>query len=708
MTTTTPQPDAPLPAGPLRLPPAKIKQLQNLGVFTGRDLLYHLPRHHEDRSRFTPSRYARHRERQTFRGVISDVRRHPKKPHAQVATLTDPDDGPPIDLMWFGQRHLIGQVVGGSAVQVHGAVFRPGPQNITVTQPELDFPEQREPVNTGRVVPVYPLTKSMTQDYLRRAILTALARYAPALERSRPGAEPQSLARLLRQAHFPDTVAQAQDARDRLAEDEILELQIALIMRRRDRQARNARQGLNFDPAPRRDFLSRLPFQPTAAQLRCIEEIAHDLAQDGPAMNRLLQGEVGSGKTIVALAAAIDAAAAGAQTTLLTPTEILAEQHFDTACRVLNATPGPDAHHVAQARLQGLDHPISIGLLTASASARQRRTILGQAQLGIIDLLIGTHSIIQPQVRMPNHALSIVDEQHRFGVRQRSDFRGGSHYLMLTATPIPRTMQITLYRDLDVSTIDETPPGRAPVQTVPLAESQREVAYQSMRDAAAQGHQAIIVCPLIDEGEDTGVQAVNGMRQRLRQDVFPDLNVAVVHGRTPTKQREAALSQFHRGEAQILLTTAVVEAGFDVPNATVMLIESSERFGMAQLHQLRGRVGRGPQPGLCYLMISPGHTPSSDTRHRIRTVRDCQDGLQLAAADLSLRGHGELYGLRQSGREQVLKTGSHYDAETLQRQHDVANRITTDDPDLSQPEHRRLRQGAERITARFGDAGADH
>ena len=700
-------PDADIKDSPLSFPPAKIKQLTNLNVTTVRDLLYHLPRDYDDRSRFTPPSQAIHRERQTFRGTISAVSPHPTKRNAQTATLSDPQTGELVQLMWFGQSHLTTAVRPGALVHVTGTVFRPR-YRVQITQPEIDFPDQREPVNTGRIVPIYRLTKSMTQQYLRRTMKDALDRYEPYLQRSRPGSLPGSLHQLLLQAHFPDSIDAGREALQHLANDEILELQIALIQRRRRRQQANQRPGLVIDPTPRRDFLSRLPFAPTAAQLRCIDEISHDLATQGPTMNRLLQGEVGSGKTTVAVAAAIDVASAGCKTTLLTPTEILAEQHFATICEALGAKPGPDTAHMASARLDGLRAPFSIAVLTASATARQKRTILGQAQLGIVDLLIGTHSIIQPHVQIPALALAIADEQHRFGVSQRTALRRDADYLMLTATPIPRTMQISLYRDLEVSTLDEMPPGRSPVETIPLGEQQRSTAYQAMREQIAAGHQAIIVCPLIDPAEDANTQSVNGIKQQLQQQVFPDLNIAIVHGRSTAKARDQALKQFHNGEAQILLTTAVVEAGFDEPNATVMLIESCERFGMAQMHQLRGRVGRGRHAGRCYLMVSPGHQASPDTRTRVRTVRDCNDGLTLATADLSLRGHGQLDGQRQSGRDNILRTGVNYDTETLSAQHEVANAIIASDPDLRLPQHQLLREGAQRITVRFDSADTDH
>ena len=701
-------PDVTIKHSPLNLPPAKIQQLANLNIATVRDLLYHLPRDHDDRSRFTPPDQAIHRERQTFRGTISTVSPHPSKRNAQIATLTDLNNGQPIQLMWFGQRHLANTVMPGSLAHVTGAVFRPHGNRIQVTQPELDFPNEREPVNTGRIVPIYPLTRAMTQQYLRRTMKEALDSYAPCLQRSRPGSPPGSLHQLLLDAHFPNTIEASQKALQLLAADEILELQVALIQRRIRRQQTNQRPGLIIDTTPRRDFLNRLPFAPTSAQLRCIDEISNDLANDGPAMNRLLQGEVGSGKTTVAVAAAIDVASAGCQTTLLSPTEILAEQHYATICEALGAKPGPDAHHMASTRLEGLQAPFSIAVLTASATARQKRTILGQAQLGIVDLLIGTHSIIQPQVQIPDLALAIADEQHRFGVSQRAALRRDADYLMLTATPIPRTMQISLYRDLDVSTLDEMPPGRSPIDTIPLGERQRPAAYEAMRAEIAAGRQAIVVCPLIDPAEDSNTQSVNGIKQKLQQQVFPDLNIAIVHGRSGPKARELALSQFHNGQAEVLLTTAVVEAGFDEPNATVMLIESCERFGMAQMHQLRGRVGRGRHAGRCYLMVSPGHQPSQDTRTRVKTVRDCNDGLTLATADLSLRGHGQLDGLRQSGRDNVLKTGANYDADTLDTQHDIADAIVASDPGLDRPEHRLLREAAQRISVRFDRADTDH
>lgn len=711
--------DAPITASRLHLSKAKSEQFARLGILTPRDLLYHWPRDYDDRRHIVDIADAAHDARQTFQGIVSRVSNtHNGRVHRQSAKLYavrdgEPDDREYLNLMWFGQRHLVNTIKKGNSLTVHGTVSVKG-RRAHINQPEYDLADDAagspEPVNTAGIVPIYTLTAGMTQDYLRRAIRETLAQFRHYLHRSRPESRPAELHALLADIHAPKGWDCIEPARRQLSGDALLETQLALLCRRRQRELHTMSAGLCINPAARASLLQSLPFAPTDAQTRCMDEIRQDLAETGPAMNRLLQGEVGSGKTLVALAAAVDVASANGQTALLAPTGLLAEQHFHSITRLLNAVPSPLAGEATyQAQVDGLKRPFSIALLTANTPARTRRAILNATQLGTVSLLVGTHAIISPDLQIPGLRLAIADEQHRFGTAQRAALlRHNAQYLMLTATPIPRTMQLTLYRDLDVSTIDEMPIAKEPVKTVILAERQRSQAYDAIREAITDGQQAFVIYPLIDPSPDVEGQAVTDCYPALRDEDFPDYAVRMIHGRMKPKDRERELLAFRNGETDILAATPIVEVGIDIPNATVMLIESSEKFGLAQLHQMRGRIGRGKLPGVCYIMITPGTTPGPVTRSRLRAIRDSNDGMQLAEADLANRGHGDLAGARQSGQNTMLRPGMSYDAELLEEQRAVAEQIHADDPFLSRPEHQRLLAARQRAQEGMDAIPTDH
>ena len=582
---------------------AKMKQLRRLDIETPLDLLLHLPRDYEDRSEVVNVADAVAGRRQTFRGAISKV--VDQGGGRQTATLHAMGTGRSssnarLGLTWFGQGHLCPTIRPGSVVQVTGEVeaFH---GRLGITQPELDVVEDRwgryEPVNTGRVVPIYPLTAGMTQEWLRRQTLDALARFQDDLHRSRPGTPEGDLHRILSGVHWPETIETARASRLELADDEVLEMQLALLGRRHQREGSTVRCGLAVDPAVRTGLIGRLSFAPTGAQLRCMDEVRFDLCSEGPAMNRLLQGEVGSGKTLVALGAALDVASAGGQTALLAPTEVLAEQHLATIADLLQARQGGlSGPGVLEAQLPGLNRPFTLALLTGSARDAVRRSVLDRLAQGKVDLLVGTHAIIQDGVDIPNLQLAIADEQHRFGVEQRAALRRDAHYLMLTATPIPRTLQLSLYRDLDISTIDEMPGQRPPVTTHVLGDDGRNQVKRAIREEVAQGRQVFVVCPFIDPNPDVPAHAATERFPVLRDRIFPDLRVSMIHGRMKAKVRERELRAFRDGDVDVLVATSIIEVGIDVPNATVMVIDSAERFGLAQLHQFRGRVAEESIP----------------------------------------------------------------------------------------------------------------
>ena len=698
-----------------RTPTQKLKQLRRMGILTPVDLLLHLPRDYEDRSDISDIADAENGGRQTFTGVISSVVGQDR--NRQTATLYGMRRGERIpgrhlSLTWFGQRHLCSAITDGDHVRVTGAVevFR---GQYGLTQPEFDVLSnsagRHDPVNTGRVVPIYPLTAGMTQDYLRRRTLEALRRFRHELHRSRPDAPPGDLHRILSGLHWPESDQESHACRLELASDEVFEMQLALLARRRHRELSTTRTGLTIDPAARDGLVNRVRFRPTGAQVRCMNEIRADLQGDGPAMNRLLQGEVGSGKTLVALAAALDVASAGGQTAFLAPTEVLAEQHLQTVADLLQAEQGLLSGEGAfEAALPGLSRPFTMGLLIGSSRAAVRRSILSRAATGSLDLLIGTHAIIQKGVDIPNLMLAIADEQHRFGVEQRAALRHDAHYLMLTATPIPRTMQLTLYRDLDISTIDEMPEHRSPVATHVLDDDERGRARRAISEQVARGRQAFMVYPFIDSSPEIMVHAARERFPVLRDQIFPDLRVGMIHGRMKAKDREASLRAFRDGAVDVLVATAIIEVGIDVPNATVMVIDSAERFGLAQLHQFSGRVGRGEHPGVCYVMTTPGVRLSSETLRRLDALEGTVDGMTLAEADLRQRGHGDIVGVRQSGHDRLLRTGAYYTLDMLEAQRQLAEELHSRDPELARPDHSRLHAARGRMLARMDEIETDH
>lgn len=699
--------------------PEKLRQLSQLGIHTLRDLFYHIPREYDDRRLISPVTHAAHGERQCFRGYLSGVR--PVNASRQISSLRCQTSGATLHLHWFGQKHLIRAIPSGTLVQAHGTVFNPDPARTapSITGPDFDIipPEDTDSAvtpmaTTGRIVPVYPLTRGINQNYMRNLLTEAAWAAIHQIESVQP-APTIPTAQAIRDVHFPPTPDDAQHAINQLASDELFELQLAILMRRHHRDNMAPPKPLRVNPQVATSLTDLLPYSLTQAQTRSIDEVLQDLQSHGPPMNRLLQGDVGSGKTAVALAAALFTASAGSQTTLMVPTESLAEQHFSTITTMLSAVPVPmsDAQ-IQQASITGLTQPFRFALLTGNTRAKQRRNILAHLELGTIDLLIGTHALIQPDIAARDLALAIVDEQHRFGVGQRSVLRQDFHYLMLTATPIPRTMQLTIYRDLDISTLDEMPPGRLPVQTNVLdpAKSLLPRCYQFIRDQTQQGYGTFIIYPLINEGQSEAPAAEEEF-PTLRDDVFPDLRLDIVHGRMKHKDKEAAIAKFRDGQTDVLVATSVVEVGIDIPHASVILINGAERFGLAQMHQFRGRVGRSTQQSYCFLHPTHALQDCSDTvKRRLNAMRTINDGMKLAEMDLRIRGQGDIWGHRQSGQQQdALRVAHAYDLPILEHSTRIAEAIHQNDPTLQSPDHANARAAVGRMLARLEAAAVtDH
>ena len=687
------------------------KRLERLDVATIRDLLYLFPRRHEDYSNVVKIAEVVPGQPCTVVATVwesREIAQGPKGRRRDTEAILSDDSGN-VRVIWFGQRYLARTLKPGSRVAISGKadVFR---GQIVFESPEHEqFREGQPGLYTGRLAPVYPLTEGITARNMRRLTWQALKDWLGGLKETLPAPmlERLSLPPLpdaVFQAHYPDDSDTWQEARRRLAFDELLTLQLAVLARGHERN-RDA-EGVPVEPPPGvvGGFLRGLPFDLTKAQARCITEITHDMDRGTPPMNRLLQGEVGSGKTVVALAAMLSAAAAGHQGALMVPTEVLAEQHFRTIGGLMSSLARPvQEGHLFTAYLEGHDRPVSIGLLTGSSRAPVRRELTKMASDGSLDLLIGTHALIQDGVSLPKLALAIADEQHRFGVMQRSALRqrGGQHphTLLMSATPIPRTLSLTLYGDLDISTIDEMPAGRQTVATRWVAPERRDAAYGFVRKQVVEGRQAFVVCPLVDESSSIEAKAATEEFQRLSGDVFPDLRVGMLHGRMSAKDKDGVMRRFRDGELDILVTTAVVEVGIDVANATVMLIEGAERFGLAQLHQFRGRVGRGEHKSYCLLL---SETQAETAKERLSALERIHDGFQLAEVDLQLRGPGDFFGTRQSGLP-MLRMAQISDRQLLETSREEAARLMQQDPKLQAPEHAAL---AARV-ARFVNEAAE-
>ena len=702
-----PDVDAPVTSLP-RVSEKLAGQLARLDVATVRDLLYHFPNRYIDYSTTAKISELWPGQERTVIGQISEMReaRLGQRGRRGDAEGVLSDETGSIRVTWFGQGYLARQLKPGTRVAVSGKVevFQRSP---VFQSPEYEVLRAGQPaLHTGRLLPVYPLTAGLTGRNLRNLTWQALERWLEGLDdilpppaRSRTGL--MSLREAVRQAHYPESLGQQAAARRRLAFDELITLQLAVLARRQRENRQVEGITIDTDSSLPDGFIASLPFALTEAQRRCIGELKSDLKRGTPPMNRLLQGEVGSGKTVVALAALLSVIGAGYQGAIMAPTEVLAEQHFQTVSRLLagmaDTTPGDNLLTVYP---DVLGRPLNVGLLTGSTRARPRRKINGMAAEGSLDLLIGTHALIQEGVELPRLALAVMDEQHRFGVLQRSALRQKSdenpHTLIMSATPIPRTLTLTLYGDLDVSTIDQLPPGRQEIQTRWVGTERRASAYGFIQREIAAGRQAFIVYPLIDESEAIEAKAATEEHRRLSQEVFPDRQVGLLHGRMSAKDKDRVMRRFRDGELDILVTTAVVEVGIDVPNATVMMIEGADRFGLSQLHQFRGRVGRGEHKSYCILM---SENPSEVARERLSALETIRDGFQLAEVDLELRGPGDFFGTRQSGLPN-LRMAQLSDRELLEQARKEASRIIEQDPELALPKHAPLAAQVARFTER--------
>jgi ATP-dependent DNA helicase RecG len=664
--------------------------LARLGIMTPRQGLFYLPFRYDDFSELRPLGELVPEEKQSSVARVTDLKiekgfgRRPQRVIAQLA-----DDTGTAEAIWFGRRYVETRLHAGDEIVVSGKVTLRGwrPQ---FTSPEFSA-AGRSSMHTARVVPVYPLVGGVTQKRVRELLARILDRALPALDDPLLPAERVTLPPLdeaLRAAHFPEEAADVAGALDRLAFDELLALQLSLAQARRAREGQRAAKVL-IDPGELERLLAALPFTLTADQRAAVDEIEVDLASERP-MRRLLQGDVGSGKTAVAAVALAGVVRSGWQAALMAPTEILARQHHAGLAPLLEAL------------------GVRAEFLSGSLRAGDKRAIHAAIEAGEAEVVIGTHAVISEAVTFRNLGLAVVDEQHRFGVAQRAALQAKGaglepHVLALTATPIPRTLALTFYGDLSISTIRELPPGRRPIRTELRTRAALPKIEAFLASEAAAGRQSFVVAPLVVESEALTAVSAEAEAERL-QAALPGLRIGLVHGQQRADLRDAAMAAFASGELDVLVATTVVEVGIDVPNASVMLIEDAERFGLAQLHQLRGRVGRGPHRSYCILL-----SDSTDdlARRRLEVVHGSSDGFAIAEADLALRGAGNLLGTRQSGLP-PLRVASLFEPRHValaERARTLADHLVASDPSLiERPELARLRADFAAAEAEEGDA----
>lgn len=667
--------------------PAYAEKLERLAVKTIRDLLYLFPRRYDDFSSLKPINRLQFGDEVTIMGTVWDAGEKRVRGGASIFQAILSDGSGTIQCTWFNP-YVANQIKRGAQLVVSGKVTEYNGR-LTFSSPEYELLDT-ELLNTARIVPVYPLTEGISNRWLRKITRRLVDYWSPRVSDELPdsvrnSAGLMSLPTALVQIHFPDSPSSLEAARKRLAFDELFLLQLGLLKQKQQWRADNGR-ALNTDRGLLGRLLQMLPYPLTAAQQRVIDEILGDIGTTRP-MSRLVQGDVGSGKTVVAASAMFLAAQSGAQAALMAPTEILAEQHFANLSKLFAAVNAQETPRL-----------LNVRLLTGSTSQAERETTLAEIADGRANIIVGTHALIQETVEFHDLALAIVDEQHRFGVAQRAALRQkglkaeqqpmSPHVLVMTATPIPRTLALTLYGDLDLSVIDQMPPGRQPIETRLILPAERERAYAFMRAQIEKGRQAFIICPLVEESDKIEAKAAIEEHARLQKHIFPQYQLGLLHGRLKLDEKDAVMRAFANNETQILVSTSVVEVGIDVPNATVMMIEGAERFGLAQLHQFRGRVGRGEHPSYCLLQTE---LSAADVTERLKVVEASNDGFVLAEKDLQLRGPGQFFGTRQSGLPD-MHLSNIADARLIDLTRREAEKLLANDPELSAEEHQPLAQ----------------
>ncbi len=660
---------------------ARAAQLARMDIHTVRDLLLTLPRRYEDRRFLAPLRELRPDEWSAVQvEIVKAEWMQPRFGKGYVEAVVADRSGR-ARCRWYNAQYVRDQLAPGERVILFGKpVLRKG--GLLFEHPEIERIREEDDalLHAGRIVPVYPLTENLGQRAMRRIVAAALETYVPSLSDPLPAATRErwkmpELREALRQAHFPAARADAVRARERLVFEEFLCMQLVLAARKHQTEHEIKGRSLQPTGALREKLLAALPFELTAAQWAALAEIRTDMARPHP-MHRLLQGDVGSGKTVVAACAAADAIECGTQVAVMAPTELLARQHVKT--------------------LETFLKPIGIrlALLVGSLDPKEKTSIRAALSDGRVQLVVGTHALIQERVVFKDLGLVVIDEQHKFGVEQRGRLYGKGpqpDVLVMTATPIPRTLAMTWYGDLDVTTIRELPRGRQPIITRVIGERLLPKAYDFIRAQVAKGRQAYLVYPLVSESEQSDVKAATAMIEELRAGPLAGLRLGLVHGQMPGDLRDRTMERFRVGEYDVLVSTTVIEVGVDVPNATVMLVENAERFGLAQLHQLRGRIGRGMHKSYCILQ---GHPNTRDAWKRLKVLEETTDGFRIAEEDFKIRGMGNLLGREQSGGVVLRVADPYRDTAILEQARQEAFRLIAADPRLRESDHAAIREQA--------------
>jgi ATP-dependent DNA helicase RecG len=659
-------------------------RLEKLGITTIKDLLNYYPRRYDDFSNLLPINRLEYGQEVTAIGIIKSIASRPtKNPRITITEAIISDGTGYLRLTWFNQPYLENSIKAEDQIVVSGKVER-YLGRLSLNSPEWEKLE-KEQLHTNRIVPIYSLTADLKQRALRNVIFKTVNYWASHLDDFLPSSIRQQahlmdMQDAISQIHFPDSMENLQKAQHRIAFDEIFLLQIGALQQKRRWQSGTAQPFIAPDEWFE-DKIARLPYQLTSAQKKTMQEIRDDLSSGIP-MNRLLQGDVGSGKTVVAAMACAVISHSGAQSVVLAPTSILAEQHFKTFQTLLSTSEDAVLKLLA---------PESIRLLIGDTPPSEKEEILTGLSNGQVKLVIGTHAVLEDPVKFINLQFAVIDEQHRFGVKQRSILRAkgtNPHLLVMTATPIPRSLALTIYGDLDLSVIDEMPAGRQAVETHVLHPLERERAYALIRSQIQNGSQAFVIYPLVEEDEEIeeSKAAVNEY-ERLSKEVFSHARVGLVHGRLNQEEKDKAMSAFRDRELDVLVSTSVIEVGVDIPNATVMLIESANRFGLAQLHQFRGRVGRGLAKSFCLLIPE---TEDSLENERLLAMVSTNDGFALAEQDLAQRGPGEFFGVSQSGYSN-LRIASLSNIQLIEQARFFANELFKSDPELILPDHQNIK-----------------
>jgi ATP-dependent DNA helicase RecG len=651
----------------LRTTSSHLKRLEELGIKTVKDLMLFFPRVYEDKSLYASISELRTDQVNNVKGTIKSIFHKRSKTGKLLTKAVLSDNTGSVEVIWFNQPYLQRVLSKGQEIILSGkAKFDFGKTSLVNPIYEEIKEEQ---THVGRIIPIYHQTEGITSKWIRDKIKPLIDEWAYLFEEYLPQEIIEengliSYREAIKEAHFPTSKESLDQAKSRLSFDELFLLQLKALQKKWHWQNISANEQKRIPMHTELpDFIKNLPFELTTAQKKNIKFILDDLAKPFP-MSRLLQGDVGSGKTVVAGAALFNVIKNGFQTALMAPTEILAKQHFNTLYKLFQP------------------HGFNIQFISGSTPNGQKTDTLQSLKNGTVDLIIGTHALIQENVAFKNLGLAVIDEQHRFGVKQRDLLKsqGSPHLLSLSATPIPRTLAMTIYGDQDLSIIDEMPKGRQTIITRLVPEQKRLDAYRWIEDQIHKGRQAFVICPLIDESDVLEVKSAIKEFEQLQENIFPSLKLGLLHGKMKAQDKEEIMAAFKLNKINILVSTSVIEVGIDIPNATIMMIEGAERFGLSQLHQFRGRVGRGEHQSYCFLFTEK-NTPEAQSRLQAMVVHS--SGFKLSEIDLHLRGPGEIYGVRQSGIPD-LKMASLTDSNTISKARIAAQQLIDKDPELVQ------------------------